>query len=56
VNKRDRDFELVLPERAKQIEYVDQTTTGNPPAKQPLSGNKISLRGLAVAVVTFAPR
>ena len=56
VNKRDRDFELTLPEQAKQIEYVDQTTKGNPPAKQPLSGNKVSLRGLAVAVVTFASR
>ncbi len=54
VNKRDRDIELTLPQRATDIQFVDQTTKAAPPAREPLSGDKITLRGLSVAVVTVA--
>ncbi|MGA7410713.1 MAG: glycosyl hydrolase family 39 [Bryobacteraceae bacterium] len=54
VNKRNRDFELTLPSPATEVQYVDQTTKGNPPAKQTLSGDKVTLRGFSVAVVTMA--
>jgi hypothetical protein len=52
VNKRDREIDLKLPGIAKQVEFVDQTTKGAPPAKQPLNGNQVKLHGLEVAVVT----
>lgn len=54
VNKRNRDFELTLPGRAGTVEYVDQTTKGDSPVKQSLSGNQVTLRGFGVAVVTMA--
>ena len=53
VNKRDRDFELTLPGQGEQIEFVDQRTKQDPPKKEPLNTNMVSLHGLAVAVVSF---
>jgi len=53
VNKRNRDMQLELPGAAKSVEYVDQTTRGDPPAKQALNGDKLALRGFSVAVVTM---
>ena len=53
VNKRDRDFDLALPGQAEQIEFVDQTTKRDPPKKAPLNADRVSLHGLAVAVVSF---
>ncbi|HZQ52408.1 MAG TPA: glycosyl hydrolase family 39 [Bryobacteraceae bacterium] len=53
VSKRDRDIDLKLPGTAKQVEYVDQTTKGAPPAKQSLNGTQFKLHGLEVAVVTL---
>jgi hypothetical protein len=53
VNKRDREFDLTLPQPASEVQYVDQTTKENAPAKQQLNGNTVKLRGLAVAVVIF---
>ena len=55
VNKRDRDIELTLPGPASEVLYVDQTTKGDTPKREPLSGDKLTLRGLGVAVVTLAP-
>jgi hypothetical protein len=52
VNKRDREFSLALPPGLSEVEYVDQTTRQNPPAKQHLTGSRMMLRGLAVAVVS----
>jgi hypothetical protein len=52
VNKRDREFNLALPSGLAEVEYVDQTTKENPPAKQHLDGSRLTLRGLAVAVVS----
>jgi hypothetical protein len=53
VNKRDRDFEVVLPQPARQWEFVDQTTKSDPAASEKLNTNSVALRGLAVGVVTF---
>jgi len=53
VNKRDRDMEVTLPGRASQVQFVDQTTKGNAPGRQSQSDDKLTLRGLAVAVVTM---
>jgi hypothetical protein len=53
VNKRDREFNLKLPEAASEVQYVDQTTMENPPAVQRLNSNTVKLRGLAVAAVLF---
>jgi hypothetical protein len=55
VNKRDREFHLVLPEAAGgSIQTVDQSTGENPPASRPIDGQTVALSGLAVAVVTLA--
>jgi hypothetical protein len=53
VNKRDRSVELTLPQPAKKVEFVDQTTKSNPPASRQLSEDKYTLGGLGVAVVTL---
>jgi len=47
VNKRDREIQLTLPERAKAIRFVA------PPETQQIGSNTIQLRALEVAVVTF---
>lgn len=55
INKRDRPFEVSLPEAAgSEVTYVDQTTGFRPPASMKLSGNTVTLRGLEVAVVTLS--
>ncbi len=56
VNKRDRDIEVTLPGRATGVQYVDQTTKGNAPGQQSLNSDKLTLRGLSVAVVTAGGR
>jgi hypothetical protein len=55
VNKRDRSFEVAIPEgKGARVAYVDQTTGFEPPATTTLKDNLLTLRGLAVAVVTLA--
>jgi hypothetical protein len=54
VNKRDREFTLTLPGVAAEVRTVDQTTQGGEAARQELTGSTVTLRGLAVAVVTMA--
>ncbi len=56
VNKRNQDFELTLPGPASEVQYVDQTLKDSPPTKQTLSGDKLTLRGFSVAVVTMAAK
>jgi hypothetical protein len=56
VNKRDRDIQITLPGRASGVQYVDQTTKGNAPGQQALNSDKLTLRGLSVAVVTLGGR
>ncbi len=51
VNNRDRNLEVMLPSSGAEVEVVDQTTGGGAPAKETATGNKMTLRGLAVAIV-----
>ncbi len=53
VNKRDRDISITLPQSAKEVQLVDQTTGASPPSRQSLSSSQITLRGLAVGVFTL---
>ncbi len=53
INKRDRDIDLKLPQNAREIQFVDQGTEGNPPETKQLSGDKVRLTGFEVAAVTF---
>lgn len=56
VNKRDRSIEMSIPRgRGAREEYVDQETGFNPAAITTLQGDELTLKGLAVAVVTLAP-
>ncbi|MGB7758896.1 MAG: glycosyl hydrolase family 39 [Bryobacteraceae bacterium] len=54
VNKRDREIDLTLKGRATGMQYVDQTTKGGAPGRQAIDADKVTLRGLGVAVVTMA--
>jgi Glycosyl hydrolases family 39 len=54
VGKRDRAIEIEVEGAAGgQIETVDQTTGARPAATRRLEGEKVTLNGLAVAVVTL---
>ena len=54
VNKRDRPFDITVSgATGGQEDYVDQTTGFDPPASAKLTSEKITLDGLAVAVVTL---
>jgi L-rhamnose-proton symport protein (RhaT) len=53
VNKRNRPFALTIP-GATQAMVVDQSTKAGSPAARPISGDKMTLEGLAVAVVTIS--
>ena len=54
VNKRDRSFEVTVPGATDgQEDYVDQTTGFDPPGSAKLTGEKITLNGLSVAVITL---
>lgn len=53
VNKRDRDFELMLPQTAREVEFVDQRTANQPPGRQEANSDKLTLHGLEVAIVTL---
>ncbi len=54
VNKRDRDFELVVPGASGgRQDFVDQTTKFDPPSSVKLEGDKLKVCGLAVVVVTL---
>ncbi len=54
VNKRDRDFELTATGAAGgRVDFVDATTKFDPPGSGKLDSDKLTLRGLAVAVVTL---
>jgi hypothetical protein len=54
VNKRDRSFEVIVPQGGgAQIEFVDQTTAYNPPARTTIKEDRFVLNGFGVAVVTL---
>lgn len=54
VNKRNQPFELSLAGvEGAEVQFVDQTTNFQPPASAKLAGNRITLGGFSVAVVTL---
>ena len=54
VNKRDRPFEISIAGAAGGSEqYVDQTTAFQPPTTAKLAGEKVTLGGYSVAVITL---
>lgn len=55
INKRNEEVQLQLPAVAKGtwISYVDITTRDNPPTKEQLTGNTITLNPFSVAVIKF---
>lgn len=54
INKRDRDFKVLIPGGAgAHVEVVDQTTASNPPAIHRLESDTLNLAGFAVTVVTL---
>lgn len=54
VNKRDRAFDVtVTGATGGRLDYVDQTTSFNPPATMKLSSDALKLGGYSVAVVTL---
>src|SRR5439155_22122429 len=55
VNKRDRAFEVNLPDpRGVKIEMIDLTTGSNPPASESVTSYSIKLDGFGVVVVLIA--
>jgi len=54
VNKRNRTFDVRITGAAgAQLDYVDQTTSFQPPAMMKLSSDTLKLGGYSVAVVTL---
>jgi len=54
VNKRERSFDVAIPGgNGAEIAYIDQTTGFQPAEVSHLSGERATLAGLAVAVVTL---
>jgi len=53
VNKRNRDIQLTLPQSATEMQVVDQNTGANPPSRESINGNKVTVHGLAVVVLTL---
>jgi len=55
INKRQREFEISLPEAGGgKIEMIDLTTGSNPPASSWLTDSNFKLGGSGVAAVTLA--
>ena len=53
VNKRNRAFSLTIPGAISAL-VVDQTSKAGPPAARAIAGDKMTLNGFAVAVVTVS--
>jgi len=54
INKRDETQTLIVPGTAEaDLDYVDQTTGMQPPAKAHLTGEQVTLKGFAVVVATL---
>jgi len=54
VNKRDHAIQVALPQAAKKVEFVDETTKSDPPAVRELNEGKYLLGAFGVAVVTLS--
>ena len=53
VSKRNHDIRLTLPQPARKVEYVDQTTRGHTTASRTMNSTQYVLPALAVAIVTL---
>ena len=54
LNKRDEPYILKMPGASEgEIEYVDQTTGQEPPARTHSTGEQLTLKGFAVVVATL---
>jgi hypothetical protein len=54
INKRDREFNVSIKgAKDGRVEFVDQITGFDPPSSRILESDKITLDGLAVAIVTL---
>jgi hypothetical protein len=53
INKRDRPFDLAMPDQPAQVSVVDQTSKGGPYKVSKTADKTVRLGGLAVAVVDF---
>ena len=53
VNERNRAFSLSIPGAISAV-VVDQTSKAGPPAARAIAGDKMTLNGFAVAVVTVS--
>jgi hypothetical protein len=53
INKYDRDEVLKLPEGARRISFVDESTGDGPAAAKDVVGNRVTLKPYTVAIVEF---
>lgn len=53
INKRNRPFEIALPDAPARVDIVDQTTAFDPPISRSSPGATLKLGGFGVAVVTW---
>jgi hypothetical protein len=53
INKRDRVLTATLPQKVKQVEFVDNGTKSAPPLKRALNDNHIELGAYSVTVATL---
>jgi Glycosyl hydrolases family 39 len=53
INKRDHDVEVVLPQKVKLVQAVDETTKAGPVLKQSADSGTLRLRPYAVTVATL---
>jgi hypothetical protein len=54
VNKRDRPFDVAIPDaEGKSLQYVDRTTGFGPPASARIEGGAVHVSGYMVAVVNL---
>jgi len=55
INKKNEELRVQLPAETKDatISYVDISTRENPPVREPVTGNTITLRPFSVAVIKF---
>lgn len=53
INKRDHAITATLPQKAKRIQFVDESTRGAEPGERALNDNRVELGAYSVAVATL---
>lgn len=53
INKRDHALTVTMPQKVRQIQFVDETTKDAPPSKRTLDDNHMQLGAYSVAVTTL---